>query len=302
MKNYNNVKKKESDGEFHIKETSRPASSKRISVEQGNLHIQQAESQRLLMESRQICKQFEMLNTQLTHRSRELEEENFKLKLANHELEALNYTVSHDLRTPLTAICMYAQAVLKHCGNNLDEQCKTSLISIFSQTRYMNQLVNSMLDFSRASCKEIEKELVDLSSMAKKIAANLKLNDPERTADIKIADGIKASGDKCLLQEVLENIIGNAWKYTAMNESTKIEFGVTEHDGKPAYFVRDNGIGFDMNQAAKLFGIFQRLHCNDEFKGYGIGLAAVKRIIQRHGGEVWADGAVGEGATFYFTL
>ena len=175
-------------------------------------------------------------------------------------------------------------------------------MSIFSQTKYMNQLLNSLMEFSRATCKEIQKERVDLSSIANIIAVNLKLNDPGRSADFNIMAEIEVSGDKCLLQEVLENLIGNAWKYTGMEESSTIEFGVTEHDGNPAYFVRDNGIGFDMNQTAKLFGIFQRLHCNDEFKGYGIGLAAVKRIIQRHGGEVWAEGEVGKGATFYFTL
>lgn len=232
----------------------------------------------------------------------ELEEENIKLKLANRELEAFNFTVSHDLRTPLSNILLSAQAVLRHCGNNMDEQCRTYIMSIFSQTEYMNQILNSLMDFSHASCKEMQKERVDLSNIANKIAANLKLIDPERSVEFKIMAEIEVSGDKCLLQEVLENLIGNAWKYTGTKESSTIEFGITKHDGKQAYFVRDNGIGFDMNQAAKLFGIFQKLHDKDEFKGYGIGLASVKRIIQRHGGEVWAEGEVGKGATFYFTL
>lgn len=254
------------------------------------------------MEFRQGRDQIEILNTQLTRRLRELEEENIKLKLANRELETFNFTVSHDLRTPLSTIYMYAQAVLKHCGNNLDDQCQTYITSIFSQTKYMNQLLGSLLEFSRASCKEMQRERVDLSSIANKIAANLRLNDPERTVNFNIAAEIEVSGDRCLLQEVLENLIGNSWKYTGTKESSTIEFGATVHDGKPAYFVRDNGIGFDMNQSARLFGIFQRLHCKDEFKGYGIGLAAVKRIIQRHGGEVWAEGEPEKGATVYFTL
>jgi two-component system, sensor histidine kinase and response regulator len=264
MNNHNNMDKEELTDEFCRKETLCSASPERIRAE--------------------------------------LEEENIKLKLANRELEAFNSTVSHDLRTPLSTILLCAQAVLRHCGNNLDEQCQTYIMSIFSQTNYMNQLLNSLMEYSRASCKEIQKERVDLSSIANKIVANLRLNDPERTVNFNIMADVEVSGDKCLLQEVLENLIGNAWKYTGLKESSTIEFGVTGQDEKPAYFVRDNGIGFDMNQAPRLFEIFQRLHCKDEFKGYGIGLASVKRIIQRHGGEVWAEGKVGKGATVYFSF
>jgi light-regulated signal transduction histidine kinase (bacteriophytochrome) len=246
--------------------------------------------------------QTEILNPQLTPLSRELEEENIKLKLANSELETFNSIVSHDLRTPLSIISLYAQAVLRHCGNSLDEQCQAYIMSILSQTDYMNQLLNNMMVFSHASCKEIQRERVDLSGIANKISTNLKLINPERSVEFNLMAGIEVSGDKCLLQDVLENLIGNAWKYTGKKELAKIDFGVKDHDGKQAYFVRDNGIGFGMNQTAKLFGIFQRLHCNDEFKGFGIGLATVKRIIQRHGGKVWAEGEVGKGATIYFTL
>ena len=166
----------------------------------------------------------------------------------------------------------------------------------------MNQLLISLMEFSRASCKEIQKERVDLSRIANKVAANIRLNDTERTVNFNIMADIEVSGDMCLLQEVLENLFGIAWKYTELKESATIEFGVNERDGKPVYFVRDNGIGFEMNQAAKMFEIFNRLHCMDKFKGYGIGLATVKRIIQRHGGEIWAEGKVGKGATVYFTL
>jgi light-regulated signal transduction histidine kinase (bacteriophytochrome) len=302
MKNYNSVNKEELIDEFRKKETLRSVPLERISVDLENRHAHQLETQRQLMEFRQDRENIEILNTQLIQRSRELEEANIKLKLANRELEAFNFMVSHDLRTPLSTILLCAQAVFRHCGNNLDEQCQTYIRSIFSQTKYMNQLLNSLMEFSRASCKEIQKERVDLSSITSKIAANLRLNDPERTVNFNIMADIEVSGDKCLLQKVLENLIGNAWKYTGLKESSTIEFGVTGQEGKPAYFVRDNGIGFDMNQAAKLFGIFKRLHCKDEFNGYGVGLAAVKRIIQRHGGEVWAEGKVGKGATVYFSL
>ena len=200
------------------------------------------------------------------------------------------------LRIPLTNICMYAQAIFKHCGNNFDEQCQEYMTSVLSQTKYMNQLLNKLLEFSRASGKKLQKERVNLSNIAKKIALNLKMSGPERTVEFNIVDDIKVYGDKCLLQEMLENLIGNAWKYSGMKKTSTIEFGVTQYDGKLAYFVRDNGMGFDLIQASKLFDIFQRLHCKNEFSGFGIEvLAAVKRIIQRHGGDVWAEGEVGKG-------
>ncbi len=242
-----------------------------------------------------FMEKIEILNTQLAQRPHELE-------LANSELEAFNSTVSHDLRTPLTTIHMYTEALLKHRGGDLDDQCETYLKSILGQTEYMNELINRQMNFSQAAFKEIKKEKVDLGSIAERIAANLKLKDPERNTDFKLKKKLEVKGDKFLLQEVLENLIGNAWKYTGRKESAVIKFGVTEHEGKPVCFVRDNGIGFDSSQAAKLFEPFQTLHNRDEFKGHGIGLATVKRIIQRHGGQVWAEGKVGKGATFYFTL
>jgi hypothetical protein len=301
MSNYSNCSKEKLSDGFKNHETLRSASLKQVRIEPEYPQAHPLETKRLLFEFAQSKDSIEIINT-LIKRSRELEEANSKLKLVNSELEALNFTVSHDMRTPLSSICLYAQAVLRHCENNLDEQCKTYLTSIFNQTEYMHQLLNRMMEFSHASCKEIQKETVDLSSIAHNIAVNLRMNDPERSVEFNIMAEIEVNGDKCLLQEVLENILGNAWKYTGMKESSTIEFGVIEHDGRPAYFVRDNGIGFDMNQTEKLFGIFQRLHCKDAFSGYGIGLAAVKRIIHRHGGEVWAEGETGKGATFYFTL
>ena len=302
MNTHNTTNKERLLDKSRKKEALRSALPVRISVDLENRHARQPETQRALKEFRQSREQIEILNTELLKRSSDLVEANIKLKQENSELEAFNFTVSHDLRTPLSTILLCAQAVFRHCGNNLDEQCQTYIMSIFSQTSYMNQLLNSLMEFSRASCKDMQKERVDLSSIANKIAANLRLNDSERTVNFNIMADIEVSGDMCLLQEVLENLIGNAWKYTELKESATIEFGVNERDGKPVYFVRDNGIGFDMNQAAKMFEIFNRLHCMDEFKGYGIGLATVKRIIQRHGGEIWAEGEAGKGATVYFTL
>lgn len=246
--------------------------------------------------------QIEDVNAYPTQRPAKQADADSNLKQTIKELETVCCKVSHDLRTPLNNILLCAQAVLRHCGHNLDEQCQTYLMSIFSQTEHMNQLITGMTEFSHASCMEIHKERVDLSGIADKITSNLKLKDTRRSVKFTIKPGIKVNGDTCLLQMVLDNLIGNAWKYTGLKESPSIEFGVTRHNGKPAYFVRDNGIGFEMNQAAALFGIFQRLQCKDEFTGYGIGLATVRQIIQRHGGEVWAEGKVGKGATFYFTL
>jgi len=284
------------------KKSSRSDSTELNKVEPQNSHARQLKTQKPMPEVKHGRDKSLIHNSQLTRLSNVLLEENLKLKLANSELEIFSSAVAHDLRTPLSTICMYAQAVLRHCGNNLDEQCHTHIMSILSQTEYMNQLINNIMVFSLASCKEIKKERVDLSGIAHKISANLKLINPERSVEFNLMAGIEVSGDKCLLQDVLENLFGNAWKYTGKKESATIDFGVMDHDGKQAYFVSDNGIGFDMNQAGNLFEIFQRFNCNAEFNGFGIGLATVKRIIQRHGGKVWAKGEPGKGATVYFTL
>jgi light-regulated signal transduction histidine kinase (bacteriophytochrome) len=166
----------------------------------------------------------------------------------------------------------------------------------------MSKLIDTLLDFSRLSRSNIVREKVDLSGLVTEIAAELRLTAPERRVSFNIAKGITAYGDVNLLRIVLANIIGNAWKFSANNEKAIIEFGMTECDGKPAHFVRDNGVGFDMAQMDDLFTPFHRLHCREGFAGHGIGLATVRRIIQRHGGRVWAVGKPDEGATFFFTL
>lgn len=255
-----------------------------------------------ITERKKAEEQIEILNTNLAAHAIEMETTNLKLKEANEDLEAFNYTVSHDLRTPLTNIHGSGQVVLEIWGGELNEQCRNFVQTIVSETERMDRLITSLLNFSRISRSELHCELVDLSRMANEIAAGLRFSQMERQAEFKIADGITAHGDASLLRVVLDNLLGNAWKYAGKNESTSIEFGKTEQDMKPAYFVRDNGAGFDMDQAHKLFGTFQRLHSNKEFEGNGIGLATVQRIVQRHGGRVWAVGEIGKGATFYFTL
>lgn len=248
-----------------------------------------------ISERKRAAEEIEVLNTNLAARALELE-------AANEELEAFSYSVSHDLRKPLTAISGYSQVILELYGRNLEGECKNYLQEVLDGTARMNRLIDTLLNFSRRIRSEMSRQTVDLSEMAKTIIAELKQADPLRRVSSAIADGVLANGDANLLRVVLENLLGNAWKYTAKNEETRIEFGVTEFRGKPAYFVRDNGTGFDMAYADRLFAPFQRLHAPGEFEGSGIGLATVRRIVKRHGGNVWADGEVGKGASFYFTL
>jgi light-regulated signal transduction histidine kinase (bacteriophytochrome) len=232
----------------------------------------------------------------------QLETTNHELEAANQELEAFNYTVSHDLRKPLTNINGYCQVILNLCADQLDEASSRYLQEIYSGTLRMNKLIDTLLNFSRLARSKIVRKTVDLSGMANDIAAGLMLSAPQRQVTFMIADGVTANGDGGLLKVVLENLIGNAWKYSSRKEAAVIEFGMTEEGGEPAYFVRDNGAGFDMAQAGTLFAPFHRLHSREEFEGHGIGLATVQRIVQRHGGRIWAEAKLEEGATFYFTL
>ncbi|MBT0652117.1 sensor histidine kinase [Geomobilimonas luticola] len=237
----------------------------------------------------------EELNTHLAARAAELED-------ANQGLEAFNYTASHDLRRPLSNINGYCQIMQELCADRLDEQCRGFLQGIHDQSMRMNRLIDTLLNFSRLTRSEITREEIDLSELAMGIAYEYLQREPDHRVELTIADGVVANGDAKLVRVVLENLLGNAWKYTGKREEARIEFGVTEIEGKRTYFVRDNGAGFDMSEADNLFAPFQRLPGTEEYEGHGIGLATVERIIRRHGGRVWAEGAKGEGATFYFTL
>ncbi len=239
--------------------------------------------------------EIERLNTDLATRAAELE-------AANAELEAFNYTVAHDLRQPLNVISSYCQIIKELCSNNLDEQCKGYLQETYDATLGMNRLIEALLNFSRMGHVEPRLDMVDLCALAHEVAAELKLTEPERQVDFRIDAGIAANADANLMRVVLDNLLGNAWKYTGIRKEAVIEFGATEIDGKPVYFVRDNGAGFDMADADKLFVPFQRLPGAEAFRGFGIGLATVERIVRRHGGRAWAEGAPGKGATVYFTL
>ena len=216
-------------------------------------------------------------------------------------LESFSYSVSHDLRSPLRSINGFSQLLLEEQNDRLDEQGQAYLQRILAATRRMARLIDDLLQLSRLSRHEMSREVVDLSGLAMNIVANLKQLSPERTVDVSIAPAMSVTGDPGLLRIMLENLLGNAWKYSSKTQHAYIEFARTSVDGGNCYYVRDNGVGFDMRYADKLFVAFQRLH-GDEFEGTGIGLVTVERIVKRHGGRIWADAPPGEGATFYFTL
>ncbi len=231
-----------------------------------------------------------------------LKERTAQLEVINKELEAFSYSVSHDLRAPLRRIDGFSEILLRDYISELDAQGKNYFQRIRVATKKMGQLIDDTLQLARVSKSEMRRQSVDLSVLASAIAQDLQQAQPERQVEFVIAPNLVANADPNLIQIVLENLLSNAWKYTGKHQSACIEFGVTQHDGTVAYFVRDDGAGFDMAYADKLFTAFQRLHGSTEFEGTGIGLATVQRIIHRHSGRIWVAAAVEQGATFYFTI
>lgn len=228
-----------------------------------------------------------------------------ELQAANEELEAFSYSVSHDLRAPLRSIDGFSMALLEDYAGQLDETGQNYLQRVRAATQRMGHLIDDMLELSRIVRAEMRHETVNLSSMATEVLEELRKNDAGRKVEWHIQPGLEAEADARLLKVVLDNLLGNAWKYTARQPEARIEFGQVENgnvEGIKEFFVRDNGAGFDMAYADKLFGAFQRLHAASEFPGTGVGLATVQRIIHRHGGRVRGEGKPGQGATFYFSL
>jgi PAS domain S-box-containing protein len=221
---------------------------------------------------------------------------------ANRELEAFSYSVAHDLRAPLRSIDGFSQALLEDCADKLNDEGKTYLGFVRESAQRMAKLIDDLLSLSRVSRATIQPRPVDLAAMARVVFARLQQDQPGRTVDLVVPSAMIAVGDARLLEIVLENLLGNAWKFTGKRAHARIELGQTTQTGQSAYFVRDDGAGFNNKYADKLFAVFQRLHTESEFKGTGIGLATVQRIIRRHHGRIWAEGEVGHGATFYFTL
>ncbi len=227
---------------------------------------------------------------------------NAQLKSANDELDAFSYSVSHDLRAPLRSIDGFSLAILKDYNDKLDDQGKDYLRRVRRASQKMAELIDDLLNLSRITRTEMKREFVDLSAIARDVAQELERADPARRVDIHIEDGAVVEGDSRLLRTTIMNLMANAWKYTAKNPEARVEFGVKNDDERKTYFVRDNGAGFDMAYAGKLFAPFQRLHSSTEFEGTGIGLAIVQRILMRHGGSIRAEGIVNKGATFYFSV
>jgi len=249
------------------------------------------------------------LERRVEERTHELQERNESLRrnaaellAANSELDAFAYSVSHDLRAPLRSIDGFSQILLEDYATQLDEAGRESLHRVRAASQRMGTLIDDLLKLARVTRAEIRTEDVDLSGLARDIAAELEGATPERKVEFAIAPGLKARGDARLLRVVLDNLLRNSWKYTAKQPAPRVEFRFADANGGQAFMVRDNGAGFDMKYADKLFGVFQRLHSAADFEGTGIGLATVRRIINRHGGRIWAEGAVDQGATFYFTL
>lgn len=225
-----------------------------------------------------------------------------KLEQVNKELEAFSYSVSHDLRAPLRSIDGFSQALLEDYEDKLETEGKDYLRHVRAATQRMSQLIDDLLNLSRITRAEMCYAKVNLSTLAQEIAAELQKTEPDRQVEFVIGEDISAHGDTHLLRVVLENLLSNAWKFTAKHHRARIEFGVTQQEDKSVYFVRDDGAGFDMAYVDKIFVPFQRLHAQTEFPGTGIGLATVLRIIHRHGGCIWPEAEVEKGATFYFTL
>jgi len=242
------------------------------------------------------------IEEQLERQRSELARSNTELIAANKELEAFSYSVSHDLRAPLRSIDGFSLALLEDYEEKLDAEGKDNLHRVRAATQRMGVLIDDLLDLSRVTRAGMKMQKVDLSVMGRAVAAELENSQPGRRTEFHIQEGLEAHADSNLMRIALENLLENAWKFTSKRESARIEFGQTNNNGSRVYFVRDDGAGFDSARATRLFGAFQRFHDKNDFPGTGVGLATVQRIVQRHGGRIWAESVPGKGATFYFTL
>lgn len=251
---------------------------------------------------RRVIRERDRAGQEIADLNRGLMMKTAELEAANRELDAFCATVSHDLKSPITAIGGFCQLVQNIPVENHLERCGEYTRIIHKEAMRMEKLIETLLDFARLTKKELRREKVDLSGMAWEIATELRQKGPERHVIFRIAEDVTAYGDAPLLRVVLQNLLGNSWKYTSKREEGLIKFGVAEREGERVFFVSDNGVGFDMAQAERIFEPFQRLPGAAEFKGSGVGLATVKRIIERHGGRIWGEGEAGVGATFHFIL
>jgi light-regulated signal transduction histidine kinase (bacteriophytochrome) len=276
---------------------------KEVEAERTQLLVKAEAARRTLLsvveDQKRAERKVRQLNADLEQR---VSERTASLAAANKELEAFSYSVSHDLRAPLRSIDGFSRILQEDYAAQLDHEAQNSLTRVRAAAQRMAQLIDDLLRLSRVTRSELQTVAVDLTALAGEAVATLHPAGSVRPVRWTIAPGLAAEGDPRLLRIVLDNLLGNAWKFTGPQPEAHIEFGQAATERGPAFFVRDNGAGFDMAYAGKLFGAFQRMHTMAEFPGTGIGLATVQRIIHRHGGHVWAESAVGQGATFYFTL
>lgn len=233
---------------------------------------------------------------------RKVEERTRELAIANKELEAFSYTVSHDLKAPLRSIDGFSRALEEDYGELLDDTARDYLLRVRVGSYKMSQLITSLLQLAKVARQELNKDEIDLTRLSENTINELRIEDPERALVINIQQGMEALGDKDLVQVVLNNLIGNAWKYSKTKSETHIDIGMSEQKGQQIYYVKDNGVGFNMKYADQLLKPFNRLHSADEFEGSGIGLATVNRIIERHHGKIWVESEIDKGSKFYFTL
>lgn len=270
-------------------------SAQKIKQQAQEIHIANEKLKEEIIERKKAHQEIQRLNV-------DLEKQNLTLQNLNRELEAFSRSVSHDLRAPLRNIQGFSNALLEDYADKLDEEGKDYLNRIIARSQQMDQLIQDLLMLSRITCSEISFVPVDMSSLARSIISNLHQTTPQRNVEFVHSPGLVVQGDERLLRIALENLLGNAWKFTSHREKASIEFGSMEKDGRQVYFVRDDGVGFDMSHGHKLFAPFQRLHSPEEFEGTGIGLTIAQRIVYKHGGWIWAEAAVNKGATFYFVI
>jgi light-regulated signal transduction histidine kinase (bacteriophytochrome) len=277
-----------------------------VSLENSQLYENLAQTNgELAAANNQLGQYTQTLEATVAERTLELQQKNTRLEqttaqltLINGELESFSSSVSHDLRSPLRRIDYFSQMLTESLGDSLTAKTQDYLNRIQNSTQHMRQLIDDLLRLSQISRSQLHRTQINLSTMVQAIAQDLEKDQP-RQVKFQITPDLTTSADANLLRAALENMLGNAWKYTRNRDYTRIDFGQLDNG---VFFIRDNGVGFDMNDSDSLFQPFQRLHSAREFEGNGIGLATVARIIHRHGGQIWAEGKVGEGATFYFTL
>jgi len=262
----------------------------------------QAKDQGLQQAAEEIRRFNVELERRVDDRTAELSARTAQLQAANKELEAFSYSVSHDLRGPLTRIANFSELLQEDYADRLDAKGLHYLQRIGVACQHMSQLINDLLNLARVARSEMHYQAVDLAALAQAIVDDLRGTQPDRRVEFVCASPLSATADPNLMRVLLANLLHNAWKFTSKHPAARIEMGQVEHGGKPAYFVRDDGAGFDMEQASRLFGAFQRFHSAADFDGTGVGLATVQRIVHRHGGQVWAQSVVEQGTTVYFTL